>query len=775
MKKIILILLSLTVLVVGTIPLDFTAKKAMAVNDITVRGILSQTEADQYGVKSFASDAQEKTMRSLDMGIKSGDRKTMGTAENPFLVLELVPWQGFAEMGYMIEGCEPIDIYSRAGCYNKEKAAYYRSIGEASHYNTYMGTTGGLSWVSYGAVVKECFADENYPGKGLSEDDPDYLYRWFKRTNANGKSIKGYYEKVAGTTIKGNHNITGVDDKGRPVFGKAEDGQGDFIWVSLGNEAPNYDFHAQKENKAAFAIDTSLGAINGAYAAGDREYTIRTEDEYWYMPSVYEIDEDGKVYSNLIPKSMFVHYNDFLRYSLRIKTKEEVDNYSIIVKPVEPRQLRDNPQYVDFADLIWIHGSSESGIASNVGVPYDYERFMNDLPTGATKDSTFFDDNNDIGWEVAEKLYFKANGLTKYAYNGDGSIKNTLMDYSGNGQYAYAPVIMAKSLVDELKDGVVHNDMTYYINYSDMTLNKSFSGGNKGRENNFYKFCLMNCMMDQDVFYDFFYTPLASTHQPVIQTIDGKGCNTVQEGDAQTFWCPEAFLPYVDGVTNQAGWGTDAGKAVLDQYKMHYYGGGFMNFPEEAILSYTYIYNVDNIFVLTSNDSFDSDNPFSSGIHAWFEVNQGKKASLSPLDVMYFLLNYQKVRKPLDTKPNPSSAPTQTPAATQQPVTTQQPSVSKQENTKKPTKVVGISVNTKKKKIRVSWEQKSGAAGYQLQYALNKKFSKKKKTINVRSCNATIQGLKKSKTYYIRVRAYKKSSGKKIYGKWSKIKKIKIK
>ena len=38
----------------------------------------------------------------------------------------------------------------------------------------------------------------------------------------------------------------------------------------------------------------------------------------------------------------------------------------------------------------------------------------------------------------------------------------------------------------------------------------------------------------------------------------------------------------------------------------------------------------------------------------------------------------------------------------------------------------------------------------------------------------TITKLKKGKTYYVRVRAYKKLSGKKIYGKWSKIKKIKI-
>ncbi len=39
----------------------------------------------------------------------------------------------------------------------------------------------------------------------------------------------------------------------------------------------------------------------------------------------------------------------------------------------------------------------------------------------------------------------------------------------------------------------------------------------------------------------------------------------------------------------------------------------------------------------------------------------------------------------------------------------------------------------------------------------------------------TITGLKKGKTYYVRVRAYQKADGRKYYGNWSKVKKVKIK
>ena len=77
-------------------------------------------------------------------------------------------------------------------------------------------------------------------------------------------------------------------------------------------------------------------------------------------------------------------------------------------------------------------------------------------------------------------------------------------------------------------------------------------------------------------------------------------------------------------------------------------------------------------------------------------------------------------------------------------------------------------------KVTLSWKKVTGAKGYQLQYALNKKF-KKKKSIQTKKTKYTIKKLKKKKTYYIRVRAYKMNGRKKVYGKWSKVKKVKIK
>ena len=85
--------------------------------------------------------------------------------------------------------------------------------------------------------------------------------------------------------------------------------------------------------------------------------------------------------------------------------------------------------------------------------------------------------------------------------------------------------------------------------------------------------------------------------------------------------------------------------------------------------------------------------------------------------------------------------------------------------------------NIKKKAVKLSWKKIKNANGYTVQYALNKKFTKKKKTVNVKASKTskTIKKLKKKKTYYFRARAYCNYKGKKVYGKWSKVKKVKIK
>ena len=145
--------------------------------------------------------------------------------------------------------------------------------------------------------------------------------------------------------------------------------------------------------------------------------------------------------------------------------------------------------------------------------------------------------------------------------------------------------------------------------------------------------------------------------------------------------------------------------------------------------------------------------------------------------------------------PSPSPQPSVKPNPDNQPANTPKPSMTPQVPTKgnipqssqtvndgknsgqmaSLTKIKGVvAKNQKKCKVKVTWKKVPNSLGYQIQYATNKKFKKAKKK-TVKSTFVTLKKLKKKKTYFIRIRAYKIADGKKVYGKWSSVKKVKVK
>ena len=126
----------------------------------------------------------------------------------------------------------------------------------------------------------------------------------------------------------------------------------------------------------------------------------------------------------------------------------------------------------------------------------------------------------------------------------------------------------------------------------------------------------------------------------------------------------------------------------------------------------------------------------------------------------------------------PSPTPVNKPTKPSQPATTT--------STKKPTQPT-VSVKTTKlksaknvkgKKLVVKWAKNTAGNGYQIQYSTSKKFAKGNKTKTIsknKTTSYTIKKLKKKKTYYVRIRTYKKVSGKTYYSGWSSVKKVKIK
>ena len=84
--------------------------------------------------------------------------------------------------------------------------------------------------------------------------------------------------------------------------------------------------------------------------------------------------------------------------------------------------------------------------------------------------------------------------------------------------------------------------------------------------------------------------------------------------------------------------------------------------------------------------------------------------------------------------------------------------------------------NGKGRKLKAYWNRNSQVDGYQLQYGTNKNFTGcKTVTLKSNQCTGSVRtGLKKNAIYYVRIRTYKRVSGKTYYSDWSKVKSFKV-
>lgn len=95
----------------------------------------------------------------------------------------------------------------------------------------------------------------------------------------------------------------------------------------------------------------------------------------------------------------------------------------------------------------------------------------------------------------------------------------------------------------------------------------------------------------------------------------------------------------------------------------------------------------------------------------------------------------------------------------------------------KPAPLEPKSLKLKKKSktsIGISWKKVSGASGYSV-YRATSKNGKYTRVATTKKTSFTNTKLKRKKTYYYKVRAYKTVKGKKYYGSYSDIKKLKLK
>lgn len=247
----------------------------------------------------------------------------LGSESNPFTILEIVPCENQAEMGYLIPGCEPIDMDRLVLSADVEN---YRSrfggssgIAEVSQLKEYSkfadeipsgDTIRGWPWGDDG-TAKSMMADGlvlNTSGSWIGQWQPTGI-----------KTMDGYYQRVENQS--GTFNLQKKSDGSYEFVSVKANTGGDYRWVTA-------------ENTTQMATD---------YTA-DQVWTQRSG--FYYVYRKYEI-----VHNDSLIKEVF---GDEV-------SSDEVVSRVITVTPYDFRNP-ENITLISQVDMIYIHRSHDSGL-----------------------------------------------------------------------------------------------------------------------------------------------------------------------------------------------------------------------------------------------------------------------------------------------------------------------------------------------------------------------------------------------------------------------------
>ena len=284
----------------------------------------------------------------------------LGTKENPFFILELVPYDEYGSFGYNIGGCEPTDVQKMRG-------------------------TGKIDTLGSMNMCDEKRMDKTY----FFEDAQELKTTEFEHPPVKEdivQSFDGYYELV---------------EAGEGAFRQNEDGTivkadgGNIIWHTI------YDLEKQKDypTQAFQGKDEPKKILTNV---GERIYTVR------------ESSPDDPVYS---VEGYYYYKNNenFLKHSLKL-SDEAAAKYSVIIKTITPKELNANPSWAKYADLYIVSASCADNEFKNMWKKYNryhHTSAVTDYKNGF--ENTDSDKERDISWEVAKEMYDKITADTNYA------------------------------------------------------------------------------------------------------------------------------------------------------------------------------------------------------------------------------------------------------------------------------------------------------------------------------------------------------------------------
>lgn len=319
---------------------------------------------------------------------KTDSTAELGTEANPFTILEIVPNKSMGMVGYMIPGCEPVDMEA------------LQADGDLSS-DVNIDLIGPGLWASSeeGDNYRYAFADGLPEGAQITEDRYNYATaygKWCKFENsvAPGYSEYGYYENVG--EGNGTYQVTLGGENEIPVF--TFDEGGPYTWVRVGYYYPAALGQGHYERlQDATGNYTFVPAETGNFSY-QTEIEYEEEDTTQDLSSCYWTLRTDEIYYRYLYKG---YYNLDAFVSGSIDNASSYDGFISQVITVTPDQLTDeNLDIIQEADMIVIS-------AQDYGAKYwmKHNKEKETLTEEELNTTTFVGANgNDLSWNAVVEI-----------------------------------------------------------------------------------------------------------------------------------------------------------------------------------------------------------------------------------------------------------------------------------------------------------------------------------------------------------------------------------
>lgn len=544
--------------------------KNNAKNDGVIRAVLDNIEElPQYGKANFTS-------------------LTRGTAERPFVILEIVPYEEYAEFGYFTGGCEPVKVedmfgsgyYSSMEAFGsadttQQKVAYFftdEKEGTATYYKRSSWSDDNLVPVGtelngYYEFVGDnngCFVIETdettntLSMKEVAQNNGCYIWHTINEfekdkystvyndtfsdpvyeigariyTTRVSTPVKGYYEYVGNG--KGNYEIVNVDIDGEKklIMKKTNADGGSFVWHTI-----------SKQEEADYSTDynDTLSQARDYYKEGDRIYATRND-----ISNVTDTDEGYWTYVN---RELFL--TDTL-----LMSEEEASKYSCVIKTITPDELNSNvddahkngeKSWIDYADLIYIYPKTHDKVIRRY---WDYANgtVFNRLGHYCDTSGNVYDNNGNIIETRGKDFSYISN---EFEYNDISGYVALDIFEKVSAATNYAAIVLDDNIYNQ-GDGYFENvsknvnSFRYKIYNWDLkdtgeTYEMSSGAANSS---NMYKLSMLLLTVKANLIKQIYLEE--GNEKLVVQTDKKTGkstlVNLLQEGDAAVYWGPMSLM-----------------------------------------------------------------------------------------------------------------------------------------------------------------------------------------------------------------------------------------